>query len=151
MRPVLSAALAALALSASSAAGPRSDTPFRPVPFTAVRWTDAFWAPRLETNRTVTLPFDIAKCRETGRIDNFAKAARLMPGPFRGIRFDDSDVYKIIEGASYSLALHPDPSLEATLDSLAALIAAAQEDDGYLYTARTIDPHRRPAYTGDAR
>jgi DUF1680 family protein len=127
------------------------DYPIRPVPFTAVRWTDGFWAPRLETNRTVTIPFDFKKCRETGRIDNFAKAAGRMPGPFKGIRFDDSDVYKIIEGASYSLALHYDPSLDRTLDSLAVLIAGAQEKDGYLYTARTIDPDNRPWYTGEVR
>jgi DUF1680 family protein len=127
------------------------DYPIQPVPFTSVKFQDAFWAKRLETNRTVTIPFDFKKCEETGRIDNFAKAGRLMAGEFRGIRYDDSDVFKIIEGASYSLAVHPDPSLEAYLDGLIAKIAAAQERDGYLYTARTINPDRLPPHTGVVR
>ena len=82
---------------------------------------------------------------ETGRIDNFAKAAGWMDGPHEGIFFNDSDVYKIIEGAAYSLMLHPDPALDAYLDKVIALIAAAQEPDGYLYTARTnnAEPLRR--------
>lgn len=136
---------------ASRAAEPAADYPIRPVPFTAVRVTDGFWAPRLETNRQVTIPYDFAKCEETGRIDNFAKAGGLMPGKFRGIFYDDSDVFKVIEGASYSLALHPDPKLAEYLDELIAKIAAAQEDDGYLYTARTIDPQHPPAGSGPKR
>lgn len=111
---------------------------FHPVPFTAVEIDSAFWSPRLETNRTVTVPYDFAKCEETGRISNFAKAAGQMAGPHEGIFYNDSDVYKIVEGAAYSLSLHPDPALEAYLDNLIATIAAAQEPDGYLYTARTI-------------
>ena len=96
----------------------------------------------------VTIPYDFEKCEETGRIDNFAKAGKLMPGEFRGIFFDDSDVYKVIEGASYSLAVHPDPKLDAYLDKLIAKIAAAQEPDGYLYTARTLNPKNPPAGIG---
>lgn len=114
--------------------------PLRAVPFTDVQIRDGFWSPRQETNRTVTIPFAIKKCEETGRFDNFAKAARLMPGEFRGRYYDDSDVYKVIEGIAYSLATYPDPQLDAYLDRLIATIAAAQEPDGYLYTNRTIDP-----------
>ena len=108
------------------------------VPFTAVTLEDGFWSPRLETNRRVTIPYDFAKCEETGRITNFDKAAGRLEGDHEGIFFNDSDVFKIIEGAAYSLALHPDPELDAYLDDLIARIAAAQEPDGYLYTARTI-------------
>lgn len=108
------------------------------VPFTAVTVTDDFWSPRLETNRRVTIPYDFAKCEETGRIANFDKAAGNLEGDHEGLFFNDSDVYKIIEGAAYSLSLHPDPALDAYLDNLIARIAAAQEPDGYLYTARTI-------------
>ena len=97
------------------------------------------WADRLETNRTVTIPACFRRCEETGRIDNFAKAAGRMPGDFVGIPFDDSDVYKAIEGASYSLAMHPDPELDRYLDGLIETIASAQESDGYLYTCRTIN------------
>lgn len=143
--------LSLAALARATAADATADYPIRPVPFTAVRVTDAFWAPRLETNRRVTIPYDFAKCEETGRIDNFAKAGGLMPGKFRGIFYDDSDVFKVIEGASYSLALHPDPQLDKYLDGLIAKIAAAQEGDGYLYTARTIDPAHAPAGSGPQR
>ncbi|HXF61937.1 MAG TPA: glycoside hydrolase family 127 protein [Caldilineaceae bacterium] len=110
----------------------------QPVPFTAVAIDDAFWSPRLETNRTVTIPYDFKKCEETGRISNFEKAAGWREGPHEGIFYNDSDVFKIIEGAAYSLNIHPDPSLDRYLDDLIAKIAAAQEPDGYLYTARTI-------------
>src|SRR6478752_4979810 len=112
------------------------DYPIRPVPFTAVKVEDSFWTPRMDTNRVTTVWYDFKKCEETGRIDNFSKAGKLMDGPFRGTPFDDSDVYKVIEGAAYTLALHPDPKLDKYLDDLIVKIAAAQEPDGYLYTAR---------------
>ncbi len=112
-----------------------------PVPFTAVRITDAFWAPRIETNRTVTIPACFRQCEETGRIANFDAAAAALAGregpSFKGNCYDDSDVYKVIEGAAYALAQHPDPALDAYLDALIARIAAAQEPDGYLYTIAT--------------
>ena len=116
------------------------DYPITPVAFTGVTFDDRFWLPRLTTNREVTIPYDFRKCEETGRIDNFAKAAGVMAGPHEGIFFNDSDVFKVVEGAAYSLSLHPDCNLDAYLDDLIAKIAGAQEDDGYLYTARTIDP-----------
>jgi DUF1680 family protein len=109
------------------------------VPFTAVTVTDGFWSPRLETNRTVTVRYDFQKCERTGRIANFARAGGLEAGDFEGLYgFNDSDVFKVIEGASYALSLQPDPELERYLDELAEKIAAAQEDDGYLYTVGTI-------------
>ena len=118
------------------------DYPISPVAFTAVTFDDGFWLPRLTTNREVTIPYDFRKCEETGRIDNFAKAAGLLEGPHEGIYFNDSDVFKVVEGAACSLSLHADPELDAYLDDLIAKIAGAQEEDGYLYTARTIDPTR---------
>jgi uncharacterized protein len=127
------------------------DYPIRPVPFTQVRFTDAFWAPRLETNRTVTIPYAFRMNEETGRVDNFRKAARLMSGPHVGKRYNDTDVYKAMEGTAYSLLLHPDPALESRLDELVALIAKAQEPDGYLYTARTIDRQNPAAGAGPER
>ena len=117
------------------------DYSVKPVPFTNVHVTDQFWLPRMETNHKITIPFAFKKSEETGRIDNFAVAGGLKEGTFSGIYpFDDTDVYKILEGASYSLSLYPDPELEKYLDDLILKIAAAQEDDGYLYTARTINP-----------
>jgi len=121
-----------------------SDYPFEPVPFTAVRVTDTFWLPRIETNRTVTIPYIMKMNEETGRVDNFRKAAGLMKGSHTGKRYNDSDIFKIMEAASYSLMVHPDPALDKQLDGLIAVIGKAQEPDGYLYTARTIDP-KNPA------
>ena len=115
-----------------------NDYPFQPVPINGVALLDGFWLSRFETNRLVTVWTDFHKCEETGRIANFARAGKLEPGKFEGIPFNDSDVYKIVEGAAYTLATHPDPKLDAYLDALIAKFAAAQEPDGYLYTARTL-------------
>jgi DUF1680 family protein len=123
---------------------PQKDYPIRPVAFTQVLVRDVFWAPRLETNRTITVPFALKKNEETGRVDNFRKAAGLMKGPHQGKRYNDSDVFKVLEGASYTLMLHPDPTLKNEIDNLIVIIGKAQEPDGYLYTTRTIDP-KNPA------
>ncbi len=118
---------------------PAKNYAIQPVPFTDVKITDKFWAPRLETVRTVTLPYTFQQLEETGRIKNFEIAGGEKKGAFcTHYVFDDSDVYKIIEGAAYSLQVHPDPKLEAYLDELIEKIGAAQEPDGYLYTWRTI-------------
>jgi DUF1680 family protein len=152
---LLPAAFLSGAVCAAAAAGPGSpprDYPVRPVPFTAVKMDDSFWSPRFETNRAVTVRYDFRKCEETGRIDNFAKAGGLAEGGFQGIPFDDSDVFKVIEGAAYTLATHPDPELDAYLDGLIAKIASAQEPDGYLYTARRLFPaEKMPAMSGRER
>jgi len=115
-----------------------NDYPYQPAPLKQVALMDGFWLPRFETNRLVTVWADFRKSEETGRISNFARAGKLETGPFKGIPFDDSDVFKIVEGAAYTLATHPDPALDVYLDGLIAKIAAAQEPDGYLYTARTL-------------
>jgi len=122
------------------------DYPIRPVPFTAVDVDDVFWSPRLETNRKVTIPYAFGKCEETGRIANFARAGRLEEGGFEGTFFNDSDVAKVVEGAAYALAVRRDPKLEEYVDGVVAKIIAAQEDDGYLYTARTLqdDKYKPP-------
>jgi len=134
-----------------SGPAPEPDSAMEPVPFSSVKVDDAFWSPRIETNRTVTIPADFRKCEQTGRIRNFEVAGKLARGKFQGIRFNDSDVFKVIEGASYSLVQHPDAKLEAYLDDLIAKIAAAQEEDGYLYTTRTIDPEHPAAGAGKTR
>jgi DUF1680 family protein len=133
------------------------DYPFQPVPFTAVHLTDGFWAPRLETNRLTTIPYAFGKCEESGRMYNFERAAAVLRGEKitdkkpPGYPFDDTDPYKILEGASYSLAVQPDPKLDAYLDKLIALIASAQEPDGYLYTTRTIDPQHPHEWSASQR
>ncbi len=137
---LLATALGAPALAAAE----KPHRKLTPVPFTDVKVTDAFWAPRIETNRTKTVPHDFKKCEDTGRIRNFAKAAGRMEGKFEGIYFNDSDVYKVIEGAAYSLAAHPDPKLEKYLDDLIDTIAAAQQKNGYLFCFYTLkEPEKR--------
>ncbi|MGZ5514822.1 MAG: glycoside hydrolase family 127 protein [Candidatus Aminicenantales bacterium] len=155
MSGLLSAVAAVLSLvlatpNQGAAEGARDD-PIKPVPFTAVKLTDVFWAPRIETNRTITIPAIFKKCEETGRIDNFAIAGGLMKGEYKGERYNDTDVYKTIEGASYSLMVHPDPALDHYLDGVIAKIAAAQEPDGYLYTPRTASPGKIQPGTGAER
>ena len=108
------------------------------VPFTAVKLRDVFWAPRLQVNREKSLPHNFKWCEETGRFSNFSKAAGLQEGQFEGIYFNDSDVYKVLEGASYSLADHPDPDLDRMTDDVIAKIAAAQRLSGYLNTYYTL-------------
>ena len=121
------------------------------VSFADVRIDDSFWRPRIETNRTVTIPANFQKSEETGRISNFARAGGLEEGPHQGRRYDDSDVFKIIEGASYSLSQTPDPDLDSYLDGLIAKIGAAQEEDGYLYTIRTLGDAKEHPHAGDER
>jgi DUF1680 family protein len=116
---------------------------FRPVPFTQVTITDGFWAPRLETNRSATLPIEYEQCRATGRLEAFKLNWRPGQEPVPHI-FWDSDVAKWIEAASYSLSTHPDARLAALLDEVAALVASAQQPDGYLNTHYTVvEPGRR--------
>ena len=117
---------------------PETDYPIQPVSSKQVELTDNFWSKRIETNREVTIPYCFRKCEETHRIANFEVAGGLIEGTFEGIRYNDSDVFKIMEGAAYSLQQKYDPQLDKYLDDLIAKIAAAQEDDGYLYTIRTI-------------
>lgn len=127
------------------AAGQRKDYAIKSVDFTKVKLTDKFWLPRIETNRLVTIPASFARCESTGRVKNFDMAAARQ-GKFCTVYpFDDTDIYKTIEGASFSLAVHPDKALQRYVDSLITIVGKAQEPDGYLYTARTIDslhPHK---------
>jgi len=145
------AVLASIGALGIRAATEARDYPLRPVPFTAVTVNDAFWARRIETNRTVTIPFIFKQMEATGRIDNFAIAGKLKAGQFTGQRYNDTDVYKAIEAASYSLAIRPDPDLDRYLDGIIRFIAAAQEKDGYLFTLRTIDPLHPVPGIGDTR
>jgi DUF1680 family protein/alpha-L-arabinofuranosidase len=128
------------------------DYAIQPVSFTDVKLTDGLWTQRIETNRKVTIPHILKKCEETGRIDNFAIAGGLMQGKHRGeFPFDDTDIYKVIEGAAYSLSVHPDTNLDKYLDELITKIAAAQENDGYLYTTRTNNAEHLSNWFGRQR
>ena len=128
------------------------DYPIRPVAFTSVKVNDQFWAPRIRMNHDVTIPIALNQCYKTGRVDNFMIAGKLKSGSFcTEYPFDDTDIYKIIEGASYSIQTFPDTLLEARIDSLIYYIGKAQEPDGYLYTNRTIDSTNLHPWAGRKR
>ena len=134
-----------------SALAQKQDYPIQPVPFTSVKLTDQFWTSRIETNRTATIPASFARCESTGRVKNFVMAAEHSGKFCTTYPFDDTDIYKTIEGASYSLAVHPDAKLSVYIDSLVDIVGKAQEPDGYLYTARTIDPLHPHSWSGNER
>ena len=114
------------ALHAQPVATPPRDYPVKPVPFTAVHVNDGFWAPRIETNRTVTIPFAFGRTRRPGAWTTSSArprpsaASRSKTRSPPGYPFDDTDVYKVIEGAAYALSVHPDPKLDAYVDGLIA-------------------------------
>ena len=160
MKRLLTIMLSAMVvLTAAAAKKPQQvhGYPINPVPFTAVKVTQAsFWGQRLEASRKVTIPLAFSKCEETGRYTNFTNAAAHLKDPSKtftvgGLSFDDTDPYKTIEGASYILQTYPDKRLVQYIDSVLDIIAAAQEPDGYLYTSRTQNPQHPHEWAGDKR
>ena len=143
--------LLAFLFTAATAHAQQKDYPIQAVDFTRVKLSDNFWLPRIEINRTVTIPASFERCESTGRVKNFEMAAKKQGKFCTTFPFDDTDIYKTIEGASFSLAVHADAKLQAYVDSLIAIVAKAQEPDGYLYTARTIDPTKPHAWAGKER
>lgn len=143
--------LSSLVFFSAAVWGQQKDYPVQAVDFTKVKLNDKFWLPRIEINRTVTIPASFERCENTGRVKNFVMAAEKKGKFCTRYPFDDTDIYKTIEGAAFSLSTHPDAKLEVYIDSLITLIGKAQEPDGYLYTARTIDPLNVGAWVGKER
>jgi len=136
----------------TSAIAQKKDYPIQPVTFTQVHVTDNFWRPKMQINADVTIPYILRMLKEHGRINNFLAAAGKMPRKLYSVYpFDDTDVYKWLEGASYALQVEPNPKLAAYMDSIITIIADAQEQDGYLYTFRTIKPDKPHEWVGDKR
>ena len=144
----------------------QSGYPYTQVPFTAVKITpNTFWGDRIQAAREVTIPLAFSKCESEHRYKNFEMAAYTLQHPghpglqtpewdvakFMGFSFDDTDVYKTIEGASYVLQTYPDAKLKTYIDSVLDVVAAAQESDGYLYTARTINPQHPHGWAANKR
>ncbi len=131
--------------------------PITPVPFTSVKVTpETFWGQRLKASREVTIPLAFSKCESEGRYTNFSNAHEHLMDPSKvfkvgGYSFDDTDVFKTLEGAAYLLQIYPDKRLEAYCDSVIAVVASAQEPDGYLYTARTQNPQHPHEWAGPKR
>lgn len=130
----------------------KNDYPIQPVAFTQVHVMDNFWAPKINVNADITIPYTLEQCKKTGRIDNFLRAAGKLPADtMTAYPFDDTDLYKLIEGASYSLQVKKNPALEKYLDTLISIIALAQEPDGYLYTFRTMKAPKPHEWIGSKR
>jgi DUF1680 family protein len=142
---------AVVTLAVSLGAQAPADYPIQPVPLSQVKVTGGFWQAKLETNRTVTIPHILEENETTGRVDNLRKGAGLMPGDYTGRRFNDTDIYKIIEAASFTLVSHPDPALAKQIDALVQIVAKAQQPDGYLFPARTINPDKPAPGVGTER
>ncbi|HEY5405814.1 MAG TPA: glycoside hydrolase family 127 protein [Ginsengibacter sp.] len=148
---IIAGSFACFIVSGLTAQKPVADYPIQPVAFTQVHLTDDFWEPRLETNARVTIPYILDQCRVHGRIDNFLIAAHKKKGKLTEFPFDDTDLYKLIEGASYSLQEKYDAKLDRELDTLINIIGAAQEPDGYLYTFRTAHVEHPNSWIGNKR
>ncbi len=117
-----------------------------PVELKDVKLTDRFWLPVIRRVQEKTIPYALKKCEDEGRLDNFLIAGGEMEGSVKGkMPFDDTDVYKIIEGASMTLISAPNPELEKQIDNIISIIGTGQEADGYLTTWRTINPQKPPA------
>ncbi len=145
--------LSAITLGGQAQKGLTHGYPIDPVPFTAVKVApNTFWGQRLKASREVTIPLAFSKCEETGRYTNFVNAAHPSDTiHVGGLAFDDTDVYKTIEGASFILQTYPDKKLEKYIDSVLVIVAAAQEPDGYLYTSRTMNPKHPHEWAGSKR
>lgn len=171
MKKLLTLTMLSVMVAGSCMAKTKTETrsngyPITQVPFTAVKVTpNTFWGDRIHAAREVTIPLAFSKCESEHRYKNFEMAAYTLQHPnhpglqtkewdvskFMGFSFDDTDVYKTIEGASYVLQTYPDEKLKAYIDSVLDVVGAAQEPDGYLYTARTINPAHPHHWAGKKR
>jgi uncharacterized protein len=125
----------------SQAADPAlPDYTIQPVPSKQVKVDGGFWGPKIETNRTITIPHLLKENDANERLNNLRRGAGLLPGPYVSRRYNDTDVYKLLEAIGYSLMMHPDPALEKIADEQIEIIAKAQQPDGYIYPARMPDP-----------
>ena len=157
MKKKLILSIITCAMYASSHAQPAvTGYPYQQVPFTEVKLSaGSFWGNRLKAAKDVTIPLAFSKCQTEHRYDNFVKAAHpsddYVVNKFMIFPFDDTDVYKTIEGASYILQSYPDKKLKNYIDSVLNIVGAAQEPDGYLYTARTMNPKHPHPWSGNKR
>lgn len=116
-----------------------NDYPVAPISFEKVKLTDTFWLPRLVRQAKVTVPHALRQAEPA--IEDLRRCGNILHG--RGgpkpssHRFLSSDLFKIMEGAAYLLAIERDPALEQRMDEIIAIIADAQQPDGYLYVAHT--------------
>ena len=97
----------------------------------SVSISDPFWQRLQAQSRDKTLPAQLAEMERRGYLQALTLTWR-EGDPYTPHVFWESDLAKWIEAASYSLAVAPDAELEAEVDRVIGLLAAAQQDDGYL-------------------
>ncbi|HVT79483.1 MAG TPA: beta-L-arabinofuranosidase domain-containing protein [Phycisphaerae bacterium] len=150
----LTRGILAMAMVGSVSMGARGADPdyaIQPVLSKAVKVEGGFWGAKIETNRVSTIPHLLKMNDENERLNNLRRGAGLLPGPYVSRRYNDTDVYKLLEAVGYSLAMHPDPALEKIADEQIEILAKAQEPDGYIYPARMKDPKDSAAGVGAER
>jgi DUF1680 family protein len=109
-----------------------------------VRWTEGFWADRAIACKETMIPSMGRLMQDAARgrfLVNFQTAAGLIEGKHHGPKWDDGDFYKWLEAAAATLAINPDPVLEAEIDRMIDLIARTQDADGYIHTDVQIRQH----------
>lgn len=140
MKKVKTSLLFLAGLCACACTASRQEQTVSPVDFSRVKIEEGFWSRVLERHRQTTMAVCIDQIENrTGRMQNFVNAA-TKEGTHSGIYYDDSDVYKALEGFAFSLINNPDPALEAKCDEWIDKMAAAQEEDGYLNTYFALTP-----------
>ncbi|MDI9414143.1 MAG: glycoside hydrolase family 127 protein [Bacillota bacterium] len=123
----------------------------RSKPCTNTMLKTGFLAERAQLIRDKVIPYQwdalndkIAGAEPSHAIENYRIAAGESTGDFKGMVFQDSDLAKWLETVAFSLMVYPDEELEATADEAIALVARAQQPDGYLNTYYTIkEPDKR--------
>ncbi len=120
-------------------ASPEKDYLLKPVPFNQVHLEDRFWLPRLKIQAETTVPHALGETEPA--VERLRMCAAFLkdteaPKP-KPHRFISSDLFKVMEGAAYTLMIKHNPKLERQLDDIIDIIAAAQQDDGYLYVSHT--------------
>ncbi|HPO16425.1 MAG TPA: glycoside hydrolase family 127 protein [Candidatus Hydrogenedentes bacterium] len=142
--------LTVLLVGSVPAGAQKATHPLNTVPFTDVKVLGGFWEPWITLTREKILPHNLAYCESEGKIDNFRIAAGKKEGAFRGAPWEDSDVYKVIEGAAYCLMHQRDENIERQIDEIIELISGSQQPDGYIDTYFTLkEPGKR--WTDDAK
>ncbi len=123
---------------------PSSYKHFRAIPFNKVAIDDRFWKSRIDNNRSVSIPYQFHQLNTSGALDNFRRVIGEKDGKFAGPFWMDTDVYKWLEAASYSIAVYPDRKIHEWIDEVIVLIGKVQEEDGYLNTYfQLVEPDKK--------
>jgi uncharacterized protein len=112
------------------------NTLLNPVSIDRIHISEGMWADWQSANATTSLDHAINWVEKEGTVDNFRRLASIAGGhpEWKGMWFNDSNLYKTLESAAWDLAREHDPSIQSLIVEYAAIISRAQESDGYLNT-----------------